>query len=77
MVEIMIEVFHEDRELEYYALKSDLQYFLYVMPKYETTSCEMYCDIIATMIKHEYPKRQLIIKVSEDGHEGAVCEYSR
>jgi len=75
-VRIQIEVFHADREIEYYNFKKQLQIFLMLMPKYLTSSCEMYCDIIATMIKAKYPKRDLVVKVLEDGMEGAVCEYA-
>ena len=76
-VKVQIEVFHEDREIEYYNFKSQLSRLLVWMPNPINYSCEKYSDIIATNIKNAYPKRDLKVTILEDGHEGALCEYSK
>lgn len=76
-VRVQIEAFHADREIEYYNFKKLLSAFLAWMPKPTVYSCEQYCDIIALNIRNAYPKRDLKIRVLEDGHEGAECEYDK
>jgi len=75
-VEILLEVFHNDRELEYYMIKKQLNLFLdSFMPRTKTTSCEDFADFIHSFLFKKYGKRSMRIKVLEDGLEGAVCCY--
>lgn len=75
-VEALIQVYHNDRELEYYMVKEQLKRHLdsFVCQK-NTKSCEQYADEICEFLKMKYGRRKLIIRVLEDGLEGAVCYY--
>ena len=73
---ISIEVFHEDREVEFH------QFLNYIESLYESKtlslngkSCEMIADELCDWIGKKYQGRQLIIDVSEDGECGCSCEY--
>jgi hypothetical protein len=56
-VETEIEVFHDDRELEFLMVKKEIDTFL--SKRFEinlgSTSCEMIAEEIQTYIKHKYP----------------------
>ena len=84
---VQIEVFHDDREIEFIQFKRWLQR-LYDMAQngnegHDNTevleldykSCEMISDELAEKIIAKYPHRELIIDVSEDGENGAHCIY--
>ncbi len=76
-VELRIEVKHDDRELEFYAVKKWLAETVLNMPKLLTDSCEMYAKKIATFFEHDYGMgRSLVVSVSEDGLEGVVYEHN-
>ncbi len=75
-VEVELQVFHDDRELEYYMVKRELSDYIAVsMPRLETTSCEQYADLIASFLSRQYGERKMKITILEDGMEGAVCHY--
>lgn len=77
-VTVWIQVQHEDRELEFYILKRDVQNWLEVVRKAmkRNWSCEMISDKLAELIHGFYVNRNLKIEVSEDGKEASLCEYS-
>ena len=71
-----IEVFHDDRDIEFIQFKRWLESLyadgiLYLDYK----SCEMISDDLAEMINSEYPGRKIEIEVSEDGENGSVSRY--
>ena len=74
---VEIQVFHDDREVEFILFKRELE------GQYESgalelnhKSCEMMADDLAKYITDHYPGRFLKIEVSEDGENGAVMYYS-
>ena len=71
-----IEVFHDDRDIEFILFKRELE-ALYSEGTLELDhkSCEMLSDDLADYIQQNYPDRELKIEVSEDGENGAVCFY--
>ena len=75
---ITLEVFHDDREVEFILFKRELerQYDQGTL-QLDYKSCEMMSDDIATYIMAHYPGRDLIVEVSEDGENGAVCFYKK
>lgn len=74
--EIQIEQHHNDRDIEYYNFKSWLQDQTKILETATlVSSCEDFCDLLAETINANYPNRELIIEVREDGFEGARCEY--
>lgn len=73
---VEIEVFHDDRDIEFILFKRELE-SLYQEGtlQLDYKSCEMIADDLATYIHREYPHRKLTITVSEDGENGATLYY--
>jgi len=75
---VCIDVFHDDRELEFIQFKRWLE-SLYAGKILELNykSCEMISDDLYTQIAQKYPDRDVWIEVSEDGENGSYVEYNR
>lgn len=75
---VEIEVFHDDRDIEFILFKRELEN-LYQEGTLQLNhrSCEMMADDLADYILVNYPNRKLTITVSEDGENGATCYYDR
>jgi hypothetical protein len=73
---VELEVFHDDRDVEFILLKRELE-GLYEggILELDYKSCEMMADDLAEYIVNHYPNRKLTITVSEDGENGATCYY--
>jgi hypothetical protein len=71
-----IEVFHNDRDIEFILFKRELE-ALYGNGTLELDykSCEMLANDLAAYIQEQYPGRDMKISVSEDNENGAVCYY--
>ena len=76
-VEVHIELFHEDRELEFYRVKRQLKTILDEIVKPSHFSCEMYSDQIHRHLTAKYPNRKMTIGVYEDDLEGSVSCYEK
>ena len=65
---VEIEVFHDDRDIEFIMFKRELE-SLYDEKtlQLDYKSCEMISDDLSTYIKDKSPQMDLIIEVSEDG----------
>ena len=74
---VCIDVFHDDRELEFIQFKRWLE-SLYGSNILELNykSCEMIADDLYTQIAAKYPDRDVWIEVSEDGENGCSVEYN-
>ena len=74
---VSIDVFHDDRELEFIQFKRWLE-SLYgndiLALNYK--SCEMIADELYLQIAEKYPNRDVWIEVSEDGENGCYVEYN-
>jgi hypothetical protein len=73
---VEIQVFHDDREIEFILFKRELE------KRYDEgtlqldyKSCEMIADDLAKYIGDHYPGRYMRIEVSEDGENGAIGYY--
>ena len=77
-VKVVIEVFHNDRELEFILFK---RYINAIIKKYinkaNAGSCEMMAEIITDKVLEAYPERELTVEVSEDGENGAIFEPNK
>ena len=75
---VAIDVFHDDRELEFIQFKRWLE-ALYVntVLQLDYKSCEMIADDLYTQIAAKYPDRDVWIEVSEDGENGCYVEYNQ
>lgn len=78
-----IQVFHDDRELEFIIVKRFIDEFINknIREQQQTywfmdnLSCEQVCFMIYSILKEQYGKtRKISIEVSEDGENSAVIE---
>jgi len=67
-----VEVFHNDRELEFHMFKRELKQLYTEYERCNHKSCEMMCDDLGDYIMKHYPDRAYNITVSEDGENGSV-----
>ena len=84
---VSIEVFHNDRDIEFIQFKRWLQRLYDMAPnggkghdnvavlELDYKSCEMIADDIYTQIAAKYPGRAVTIEVSEDGENGCCISY--
>lgn len=76
--EVSIEVFHNDRDIEFIQFKRWLEN-LYSGGTLELNfkSCEMISDDLYEQIASRYPGRNIVITVSEDNENGATIYYNK
>ena len=74
--EVSIEVFHNDRDIEFIQFKRWLenQYSQGILAL-DYKSCEMISDDLYEVIATRYPNRNIVITVSEDNENGATIHY--
>jgi hypothetical protein len=74
--EVTIEVFHNDRDIEFIQFKRWLenQYSQNILAL-DYKSCEMISDDLYEVIATRYPNRSITITVSEDNENGATIHY--
>ena len=73
-VEVYIEQFHNNRDVEYIQCVNWLNKQLTKYKKAGNKSCEIMAKEIKLLIEKQYPARNVKVQVSEDGHWGAVVE---
>lgn len=75
--EVAIEVFHNDRDIEFIQFKRWLenQYSQNIL-QLDYKSCEMISDDLYDVIATRYPNRNIVIQVSEDNENGATIVYN-
>lgn len=73
---VSIEVFHDDRELEFHQFQNWLESLYSTNTlSLDHKSCEMISDDLAELIVAKYPNREITIEVSEDGECGSTTTY--
>lgn len=72
-VEVTISVEHNDRELEFFLVKWDLQDFI-KGKEMNNQSCEMIADLITEYLISKYGVRYYKVVVSEDGESDGIVE---
>ena len=71
-------MFHDDRDVEFILFKRELErLYSENTLQLDYKSCEMMSDDLANYIQINYPNRDLVITVSEDGENGATCYYPK
>ncbi len=75
---VYIEVFHDDRDVEFIQFKRWLQrlYNVEGVLQLDYKSCEMIADDLYAEINKKYPNRSVSIEVSEDGENGCLKQWS-
>ena len=73
-VKVTIEVYHNDREIEFHLF----QKFLIENGNlnFDYRSCEMIAEDLLEIVKSKYPNRTISVEVSEDGECGAILDYN-
>lgn len=75
---VIIEVFHNDRDIEFILFKRELEELYNEKTlQLDNKSCEMMSDDLYNYITKVYPNRNITIEVSEDGENGSICQYNR
>jgi len=76
--EVTIEVFHNDRDIEFIQFKRWLenQYSQGILAL-DYKSCEMISDDLYEVIATRYSNRNITISVSEDNENGATIHYNK
>ena len=72
---VYIEVFHDDREIEFFMFKRDVERMIKFI-SINDKSCEMISDELHSAIKAKYPNRSMTIEVSEDLENGSHKQYA-
>jgi len=76
--EVTVEVFHDDRDIEFILFKRELE-GLYGSGTLEVDfmSCEMLADDLCGYIMKAYPGRDVSVSVFEDGENGGTVSYTK
>jgi|TARA_Y100000310_G_scaffold55121_1_gene50527 hypothetical protein len=72
---IWIEVFHNDRDVEFILFKRWLERLYDGTLELDYKSCEMIADDLHKEITNKYPKRKIWISISEDNENGCIKKY--
>ena len=72
---IWIEVFHNDRDVEFILFKRWLERLYDGTLELDYKSCEMIADDLHKEIINKYPDRETWISVSEDNENGCIKKY--
>ena len=72
---ISIDVFHDDRELEFIQFKRWCESLYSGVLELNYKSCEMIADDLYIQIAERYPDRAVWIEVAEDGENGCLIKY--
>ena len=79
-IQAKLEVFHDDRELEFIMVKQSINLFFNTFKNefdvYEMgdQSCEMIAKNLIEFLKLKYGKRKITVSIFEDNENGAVVE---
>lgn len=79
-IEVEIQVYHDDRELEFILVKRGLEEFLDTLHLNvcSNRSCEMIACSIVDYLKTLYGEnREINVSASEDGENGSIIKYTR
>ncbi len=74
-VVVLIEQFHNDRDIEFIAFKHFLNTILKSNKFHKNASCEMMSDNLFKIINKKYPNRKIKIEINEDNENGTLIEY--
>lgn len=75
---VAIEVFHDDRDIEFIQFKRWLENFYKgAILALDFKSCEMIAEELYSQIASRYPGREVWIDVSEDGENGCHIQFEK
>jgi len=70
--EVCIEQRHDDRDIEFFIFKKELESGIPLYIQGENDSCEMIASRIKEMVERDHPGRIVIVQVFEDNENGAM-----
>ncbi len=74
---VTVEVFHNDRDLEFILFKRELEnLYTESIMQIDSKSCEMLAEELINYITTAYPNRTISVEVSEDLENGAILTYT-
>ena len=73
-IKIWLQTFSDNREVEFIMFKRFVNSIL-TNGDLKNQSCEMISDTLETLIKINYPNREIRIEVLEDNENGSYTEY--
>ena len=73
---VEIEVFHDDRDIEFIQFKRWLEKLYQGELNVDYKSCEMMADDLYEKVNARYPDRDVNIDISEDGENGCHIQYA-
>ena len=76
-VEVAIEVFHNDRDIEFIMFRDFVYRQVSAILDGHNMSCEGYSDMLFGEIRKQYPNRDIRISFSEDGENGSKVYYPK
>lgn len=72
-VKVTIQVFHNERELEFFIIKRNIEKFIDENNFFDNASCEYIAERIYNFIYDVYKNnRKICVEVSEDNENGAI-----
>ena len=75
-IKVELEVFHDDREVEFILLKRELERMVHDnFEALQHKSCEMIGQVITEYVIQKYTRRDCTVKVFEDAENGAIVRY--
>lgn len=74
---VWIEVYHEDREIEFLQFKRWLESLYNNVLELSYKSCEMIAQDLYLQIEQKYPNRNIWIEISEDGENGCFKTWTK
>jgi len=72
---IYLEIFTEDRDIEFIMFKKDVESMLNMFENLEHRSCETFSKYLVSAIRNIYPNRYIKIETSEDGENGVLMDF--
>lgn len=76
-IKVKIEVFHDDREVEFILFKHEIENSLN-LESFTDNSCEMIAKMLLQLVQYNYGfHRDIEITVSEDGENGCELIYRK
>lgn len=76
-IEVKMQVFHNDREVEFFALQDRIARWARRLRKHDVGSCEMIAEKLLKVLEKEYPQRFIEVTISEDGESDGIVNNSQ
>jgi len=76
-IKVQVEVFDDDREIEFIMLKHRLHDYMYSIQHESNCSCETFAKTLLAWLQTMYGDRDMMVTVNEDGENGVEVVYRK